>query len=726
MADWFSQNGIQTVAPPSSLPPSGGDWFSQNGINTVSAKPVDNGIPLDAGTGPVGPQHPGFWGTLGNDISGIPHMVANIGRLSGIGQTQDSFNQAYHELADPNLNLIRQGAHETVNGGWLGGPVHVAEGLIPGVGPMAHQAAQDFEQGHVGAGAARMLEIGAPSVLHGTLPLLPDELPAPVARAVAVTKGSGKGAWEGGTNTIPVNLRKYGVGVKFAAPAPLVGAGLGADAGALLGLPFGMAKPGAAIGAVAGTVAPIIKGAIKGSRTALADFNDAVAAAQETPHPDYSDLLTMPGAGVPPYQSSVIPEPGSVAREAGARPVVTRSPELPSAPLPNPSVIVDWLGRPVMPETAPAPAPASFVSTSGSRLIEPWKPTVAINIDTPSGVKKIQVPADAITAPPATQPSSARAVALTKGKSTASPPFAPVGASAPSRAELFQSPLPASAQPALAPPEGFLGSAEDQSRYLGNLVSGVGKNRHLISPAPIPIDTGVGGTDLNLYKPGYGQVVLGKPAEGGIEVFGKAQAGPKGIENLGVSPQYQGKGLSQVLLKEVDKSGFPVKSVPGNPVSTAGAAAINKYTNPLESQVTAVPPIGGPPASNLGSEIGHNADAAAKVHNLYDYFTTRPELTPDVLEKIAKGDSVKVGGETWDKDKVTTEAMKWARARGRTEGALGNPKNNQYSSFDWTNKRKGGIGSAQEVINMLRGQPHDVGHVRPGNYGLLPPSPHGQ
>lgn len=128
--------------------------------------------PASSGEVPPKPVTPGFFGTLANDGSGIPRMLGNVARLTGIGQTPESFSTAFHELADPNLNLIKQGAHETVNGGFLGGPVHIAEGLLPG-GPMIHQAAGDIQAGNYGAGLARIGEVAAPFALAKGVDAIP-------------------------------------------------------------------------------------------------------------------------------------------------------------------------------------------------------------------------------------------------------------------------------------------------------------------------------------------------------------------------------------------------------------------------------------------------------------------------------------------------------------------------------------------------------------------------
>ena len=134
------------------------------------------GPALPAGlAGPPAPQQPGFFGTLGNDISGLPHMAASAYRaVAPYPEDAGVRSSAFHELADPNLDLIRQGAHETVQQGkWLGGPVHIAEGLTPGLGPMAHQAANDFESGNYGAGAARMGEMALPFAISKGIDAIP-------------------------------------------------------------------------------------------------------------------------------------------------------------------------------------------------------------------------------------------------------------------------------------------------------------------------------------------------------------------------------------------------------------------------------------------------------------------------------------------------------------------------------------------------------------------------
>lgn len=162
------------------------------------------GDPAEANpTGPPMDQdkaRPGFFGTLANDISSIPHAIANVGRLTGIGQTPANFSTAAHELADPNINLLKQGARETAGGQWLGGPVHMAEGLVPGVGPMAHQAANDFSAGNYGAGAARMLEIAGPKMLHDYAPPIASDAASGASRILSNPTPTGKAL----TSFIPV------------------------------------------------------------------------------------------------------------------------------------------------------------------------------------------------------------------------------------------------------------------------------------------------------------------------------------------------------------------------------------------------------------------------------------------------------------------------------------------------------------------------------------------
>lgn len=127
---------------------------------------------------------------------------------------------------------------------------------------------------------------------------------------------------------------------------------------------------------------------------------------------------------------------------------------------------------------------------------------------------------------------------------------------------------------------GFLADAAEEARYVGNSVT-YGKQTHAFKPAgpAEPLQTDVNGTGLSLYRPTYFEHVLGVPeADGTITTYGRVTASPKGIGNMAIAPQYRGKGLSQVLLDAVDRTGFPLRPPAGDPVSKAGAAAVNKYT----------------------------------------------------------------------------------------------------------------------------------------------------
>ena len=158
MADWFSENAPQQAnAPPSpsgSPQSTGGgkDWFASNAPST----------PL-----PAKAETPGLFGTLANDISSIPHAISDAYHtIAPYPEDGNIRSDAFHQLADPNLNLIKQGVHETSQPGqWLAGPTHIAEGLIPGVGPMTHSIATDIDAGNYGSASARALELAAPRIV---------------------------------------------------------------------------------------------------------------------------------------------------------------------------------------------------------------------------------------------------------------------------------------------------------------------------------------------------------------------------------------------------------------------------------------------------------------------------------------------------------------------------------------------------------------------------------
>lgn len=216
-----------------SAPEAAGDHQAAAWMNApeVSAPKSDN------------PEKPGFFGTLANDIGNIPHMIGSAYKtVAPYPEDPGVRSAAFHELADPNLNLIRQGAHETTQEGkWLGGPLHIAEGLIPGAGPIAHQAANDFEAGNYGAGAAHMLEVAGPKMLHDYTP--------PIVPAVAggAIRGGVKAALE------PSTFR----GLEIPGGKTMAGAVAGHIA----------AGP---TGAVVGGAVPFVKGAIEGGKQAAA------------------------------------------------------------------------------------------------------------------------------------------------------------------------------------------------------------------------------------------------------------------------------------------------------------------------------------------------------------------------------------------------------------------------------------------------------------------------
>lgn len=263
---------------------------------------------------------PGFWSTLGSDISSIPHTVANVGRLSGIGQTPQSFSTAAHELADPNINLFHQGMSEMRNGQWLGGAVHAGEGLVPGLGPMTHGIADDVSAGNYGRAGARALELAGPEMIKAVAP---------------VVSNAASAAAEGFRTPTPV-------GKAITSMIPVFGPKINALREAM--------RPGEIIPPEPPLISP---------SSATGGYS----------RPDYSGLIHAPGSDVPPYQSSITPEPGF---RTGA----TASPANPFVPMPKPSVRVPWLDEPpASPSLAPVPHPSTYVATpSSGSLVEPWKP----------------------------------------------------------------------------------------------------------------------------------------------------------------------------------------------------------------------------------------------------------------------------------------------------------------------------------------------------------------
>lgn len=194
--------------------------------------------------------------------------------------------------------------------------------------------------------------------------------------------------------------------------------------------------------------------------------------------------------------------------------------------------------------------------------------------------------------------------------------------------------------------------------------------------------------------------------------------------------QQEAEGLKPVEAgKTVEAKATTAKQgltdINGNP-----AGAGNTETN----NAGAVNPSGGEPESlkpvepKLGAGEGVHAATTHKANNIADYIITKTEFTPEYLEKLAKSKNKA------DKDArldIVRKATLWAREHapvydpatgefvrnGRTEGALGS--GGAYESFDWDNVRHGGIGTGQEVVNILRGKPNP-GHPRPPHYGPVP------
>ena len=176
--------------------------------------------------------------------------------------------------------------------------------VLPGIGPAAADAGEQIGSGDFagGLGSSAALLTGA------MLPEAGSQLAkVPAVRALGRgIAGAGKGAYEGATRMVPVNLNRFGVGVDFNVPAPVMGGAIGSGVGASVGAPFGLHAPGSVIGGTVGTVAPIVRGGIRGFREGMQGFDrSAWPQGAESPYrvPSGVTVPRSPGAYDPLSES---------------------------------------------------------------------------------------------------------------------------------------------------------------------------------------------------------------------------------------------------------------------------------------------------------------------------------------------------------------------------------------------------------------------------------------
>ena len=269
MADEFDKY----KAAPSAIPD---DEFAQ--YKAPSAAPVP------------GTQKPGFFGTLMNDAVNTVRTLRDISPFN----TPETRQAAFRGMIEPNIEAGRQ-ARDAFNAGSYGtAGVRALEAAMPFVGPLAAQTGREIESGDYAPAAAHALELFGPKAVHAVagIPEVRGAVTGGIRGAIDATKG------------VPVNLNRYGVGVEFNVPKPLVTGAAGSGLGAAAGAPFGLHGPGAAVGGAVGTLAPIVKGAIQGAREGMQGFDRSSwpAPATEPFKPGFT-LPRSPGAYDPLSES---------------------------------------------------------------------------------------------------------------------------------------------------------------------------------------------------------------------------------------------------------------------------------------------------------------------------------------------------------------------------------------------------------------------------------------
>jgi hypothetical protein len=269
--------------------------------------------PASATSGPPSPTaFDNFTSGLTGDPlkpGGDPLQQSIQGTASSLGRT----SQAWHDMFTGNANPMT--------------PIE----MVPIFGPQAADAGRMLAtpgQRMKGLGAAAAILV--PPILHGApyeMPEMPT-MPAPIAKAAAVAKGAGKGAWEGATAPTPIS---HGIlSTLPPVPASIAGGVGGAAIGKYLA-----GQPGEIAGGMVGAGVPIVRGAIQGGKQALGKFKAGVGVGAsagagigaDIPPPPVESPMAGPPTAAP--QPPVAPPSSSMPPAASAPPPFAPSPAAP-------------------------------------------------------------------------------------------------------------------------------------------------------------------------------------------------------------------------------------------------------------------------------------------------------------------------------------------------------------------------------------------------------------
>jgi hypothetical protein len=182
--------------------------------------------PLDALPPPTAPSKPGFFQTLADDISSLPHFAKILSTAINPAASNADRAAAWTELSAPSLQNMGEAMGYAKSGQPVAAGIRAAES-VPIAGPMARAISHSIDTGDYGAAAARGLEVALPHIIEPVAGVLGK----PAAAVSEAARAPFKVDPEAGINTAlkfkPTadirNLRQAVADVKAAETVPITG-----------------------------------------------------------------------------------------------------------------------------------------------------------------------------------------------------------------------------------------------------------------------------------------------------------------------------------------------------------------------------------------------------------------------------------------------------------------------------------------------------------------------